>query len=382
MQAERAGGHTRPSGVSNEVRADPNNVVTKQTQYGMVGIGFEGTMARNQGKRNRQKLPASIEQGSASQTSTRFENATPDGKASRVLGFITDHTVLSIFGLVLAIIGIVVGVVSILVPHEAQHFDLTVDARIEAKLNPIVGQLNAADQKLTKLQSTLDTLQPFIQELVKRRMDEAASLPQREFNKRLPSISNTVSAATSSQTILDTTSVQAVNRKLYMALQDEAPVNGWDTAARLVTYRSKSASGFSQVSLPNCFTTFDKYTPHPVLGASHFADMLFGRCRLQIDDTEGFWKSPFGKIFLSEMAKDKEAKLRLLLTDVQIVSKGGAMIPFDELFAKNCTFDIQPVASPQPPQKRFLKDLLKTDFAKERISISLGEPETAPIATP
>jgi len=223
--------------------------------------------------------------------------------------------------------------------HNKEDFNITVDSKIDNKLDPIHRDINSLDQKLTKVQATLDTLQPFVQELVRHRIDAASVLPQREFNQKLPSISNTVSAAIASKTVVDPAAIKEVNAKLSVTLDANNVVStGWSTAAQLISYQSLALSKFSERPSKICLKIPAGYTPHPLVGASDFNDVAFSDCELRIDDPSAFWASPYGKIFLTELAQNSHAKLRLLLTRVLVSYSGGELIPADQIFGNACTF--------------------------------------------
>src|SRR5437879_7681547 len=79
--------------------------------------------------------------------------------------------------------------------HESEDFNYRVGARIDEKLKPANGKLDELGKAVTRIDSTLSALQPFIQDLVIRQMDKAAALPESEFRNNLSEVEHTISIA-------------------------------------------------------------------------------------------------------------------------------------------------------------------------------------------
>jgi hypothetical protein len=161
------------------------------------------------------------------------------------------------------------------------------------------------------------------------------------------------------------------DQMLQLVHSNETLPSVWDAATQLVTYKSAVESRFKADSSKNCFETFERYTPHPNLIDSHIDDMLLNSCYLVIDDVVGFDRSQFGKTFSIERSIDPSKRLRLVLTDVKVVYRGGTQVlPFFEMIGSNCTFELASKAVPDLAARQFIAKLLTAELRKFTLSIS------------
>lgn len=173
-----------------------------------------------------------------------------------------------------------------------KYSDLHIDARVDTKLVDVNKTLGEVKTQLTTIETTLNTLHPFIEDLVRREMDKAAALSPTDFQKRLPAVKNLLSVARG-QGI-------AVNQNILNRLGSKflrVPANSqefWQASAELVSYRSFNAASpqsrqLESTVLPNCADG----PPAPmriaqVLGPQKaiLQRALYENCRLTLDSEQ------------------------------------------------------------------------------------------------
>lgn len=160
----------------------------------------------------------------------------PLGQVRSGVAFIKRHWGWSIT-VGLAAATVIVTIIGIWYPaskaHEAEDFSLRVDARIG---NKIGNQLSGLDTKVTKIQTSLDDLKPYIESLVRRDFERTAKLPPDELKNELRDVQHLAPVARDQATLLNPVTVNRVADKL-LALQSR-PSDFWPTASALINYRS------------------------------------------------------------------------------------------------------------------------------------------------
>ena len=176
--------------------------------------------------------------------------------------------------------------------HDKEDFNLRVDARIDGKEKGINTKLGEMDSKLASIASSLDTLKPLIEDLIRREMDKAASLPQSEYRAKLPVIKHVLSAARQQAVTVNPKLVRQVEQKL-ISVQPRVP-EFWPTSANLVSYRSfntasKEVQQLSTAGLRNCTDSPPEpmritkvVDPHTI----NFSRGLYENCRVILDSAQ------------------------------------------------------------------------------------------------
>src|ERR1700687_3364360 len=96
------------------------------------------------------------------------------------------------------------------------------------------------NESLTKISSTLDTLKPFIEDLVRHEMDKVSALPTSQLRNNLARVGNLVSVAHSQNVAVDLKSLRALGTKLVDT--DHGAPGFWPTTAKFISYRSVSTA--------------------------------------------------------------------------------------------------------------------------------------------
>jgi hypothetical protein len=180
--------------------------------------------------------------------------------------------------------------------HKDDNFNKAVDDRITAHLEKTGGvndSLKGIQTSLTELDTTIKTLQPFIQDLIRHQFENASKLPPSALQERLPSVQHLLLAAQSQQVRIDPTILTSVSERL--AGIHSGTLEFWQVAAMMINYKSFNASSEATISLrsaklPDC-TEHDP-TPMTLLGQSPDRRTLtlnparYENCRLVLDSLQ------------------------------------------------------------------------------------------------
>jgi hypothetical protein len=146
---------------------------------------------------------------------------------------------------------------AIKIHHEAviADFNQKVDSRISGLLSAPGGvneKLTKIDATANKIDASLETLKPFIQELINHQFENISKLPTQTLLQRLPAINNLVAVAQNQDVKITPKLVGETGARL-VAASDKYAI-AWDTAVAFVNYRSSlnklSASGFYPLNYP------------------------------------------------------------------------------------------------------------------------------------
>jgi hypothetical protein len=140
--------------------------------------------------------------------------ASGQGRLSRAWTWITKHKatsiLLSVFLTLASIFGS--GYFKNYLDHKDDSTVTIADKETSKNVTPL---LNDLDRKVTETQTTLKTLQPFIEDLVRREMDGASALPRAELQKKLPRIRDVVSVARVQRVAVDQRVVARLGNNLF-----------------------------------------------------------------------------------------------------------------------------------------------------------------------
>jgi hypothetical protein len=185
--------------------------------------------------------------------------------------------------------------------NHTMWFNQDVDGRVKSVLN----EPNGVQQTLTDIQKTvtetktkLETLEPFIQDIVRHQFDNAANLTPKTLGQRLPAIRHLVAVAQNQQITVDTQVVGRLADNLH-SVKSDAP-EFWPAVGELINYRSfnfnQSILELLTKQLPDCLDT----DPGPAIIAAVQSDTqmtvtkpVFRDCRLTLDsasDDERLYK--------------------------------------------------------------------------------------------
>jgi hypothetical protein len=251
-------------------------------------------------------------------------------------------------------------------------FTDAVQHQMDARLKEPGGVLEKLDKLQTttdKTNTTLETLQPFIQDLVRRQFDTAAKLSPQELGPRLPAVKNLIVAASSQRVAVAPGAADDLTKNLIRVNQDLP--NYWPVAAELVSYRSHLNGGWQGNRLPDC--TVHDLKMHvidrkpsdddPDADIVTHGPINLQHCAIVLD-------SPDGEAVLSHGVSFGE----LILTDCQVFYGGGpitltAVRSSDRYPAKlwgpisfvNCIFTFQFPNQPPLPGRNLTNTLLASN---------------------
>lgn len=257
----------------------------------------------------------------------------------------------------------VLGVVYAATVWVATH---VVDDRVDAKLREHHFDQMASD--VSTMKGQLGEISGFLRVLADNELHRQASLPKSEFEQQVPALAAAVTTARVVQAYAAPTVVKDINRRLV-----ETPSNTpgyWNAAAQLISYRSDLQANFKSASLPDClgshvylvgFNGSSKGYFEATLGMSH--------CRLDlgIDQLQAFREfashnvagPPFEAIHFS-----------LDLTAVQVIYRGGEILPIYGITMHNCLFQIETEEDAPSMGKTLTKELLASDQPTVRIDLT------------
>ena len=136
-----------------------------------------------------------------------------------------------------------------------------VDKRVRTVLEAKGGineTLAGIQQTVTATDSSLKTLAPFIQDVIRHQFESTAGLPTSVFKERLPAIQHLVAVARDQATLVNPATVSHVADKLLTV--QPRPADFWPTASELINYRSFLSSPQQYVKITFQMRNCD---PHP-----------------------------------------------------------------------------------------------------------------------
>jgi polyhydroxyalkanoate synthesis regulator phasin len=242
--------------------------------------------------------------------------------------------------------------------HEKEDFNLRVDARMDTRLLDLRKDLSDVKGNVTEMKATLDTLKPFIQDLVKSQMDKAAHLPASELQENLQDIRNVVEVARQQKVPVEKKTVQTIEEKLRRL--PSRTEQFWQVSADLISYRSLvyglDYSSTWTAPIPKC----SDFEPHPSTLAEAIGPgeqtvkvnpAYYENCRVQLDSAEenekisGYAKKYVGLTFRHCLVVYRGGPVNLRL--------GLGALTFD-----NCLLDLKVSGTPPPSGQKVTELLL------------------------
>jgi hypothetical protein len=140
--------------------------------------------------------------------------------------------------------------------HKNEWWNHDVDDRVSQAINAKGG----IKETLARIDTTLATLQPFIQDVIHHQFESASKLPSAALRQRLPALKHLLSIAKDQEVKIDPTIVNRMSKKLAGIPSrlpgfwtPALPLDYWQTVANLVSYRSFNAMSWSpQATFPKC----------------------------------------------------------------------------------------------------------------------------------
>jgi hypothetical protein len=141
--------------------------------------------------------------------------------------------------------------------HRKEWWNHDVDERIRTVLNEKDGvneTLHRVEQTVNRTETKLETLEPFIHDVIQHQFDSAAKLSPSALQERLPAIQHLAAVAQNQGVKVDAPALDVLGRKLGAV--DTKATGFWPAAAELINYRSQiiihDIQSLMRSDLPNC----------------------------------------------------------------------------------------------------------------------------------
>ncbi|MGB9485543.1 MAG: hypothetical protein WCD04_05450 [Terriglobia bacterium] len=144
----------------------------------------------------------------------------------------------ALVGVAAAVAGVVVAVAFVLAPHMEKDMRNDLAADIDAKLkNRGIDHLS---EDVAGIRGRLDSIQPFVEDLIKDRMHRAARLNQKDFGSELPRIKQVLTAAAKENVTVPIEDIKAIGKNAIEASSGNSKQASlaWQIVLNLVSYHS------------------------------------------------------------------------------------------------------------------------------------------------
>ncbi len=174
--------------------------------------------------------------------------------------------------------------------HRNDASNSTVDARIQASLSAPKGVLETLrdiQEKANATSTTLDTLKPFIQDVITHQFENVSKLPTQALVARAPALSDLAVVAKNQNVGIDPKIVAQTGAKLVAASGQKPAL--WDVVLKFVDYKSFNNSFFSFLPDTTNEPTFtDKYVINIPTSAHHPSISLKGKAPKDVAAQTGY----------------------------------------------------------------------------------------------
>lgn len=249
---------------------------------------------------------------------------------------------------IVAILTCIVGLfASPYISHWIEHRDDALDAAIDARIakslsnkDGVQDTLQQIRQQTAQTSTTLETIKPFIEDIVRREMEHRASLSQPEFNQSLPSFAHTLAVARVEKTALAPATLEKLNSKL--AQSDASAPAYWLAVANLITYRSEASGNFGDENLVSCLgnsLNIDYLSPPPFEDGKIVIELAQHDCVLDLNDKASYQKRVQNFIQASSGQKQLIVRYKLKLKNSTVLyTMGQPTIDIVGLDCSGCRF--------------------------------------------
>ncbi|MGA2876471.1 MAG: hypothetical protein ABSE82_13145, partial [Nitrososphaerales archaeon] len=141
--------------------------------------------------------------------------------------------------------------------HRSEWWNHDVDERTRTVMNEKGGiseTLHNVQETVNRTQAKLETLEPFIHDVIQHQFDTAAKLPREALQARLPAIQRLTAVAKDQGVRANVPALDALGRTLSTV--DNKTEGFWPTAAEFINYRSESINddvkSLLRNDLPSC----------------------------------------------------------------------------------------------------------------------------------
>jgi polyhydroxyalkanoate synthesis regulator phasin len=302
-----------------------------------------------------------------------FEKAgKPENKIlGRLRGWIARNLVTSIM-LGIGIVGLIIAALQLWYPVYSEHvkedFKFRVDSRIDTRLTDLRKDLGDVKGSVAEMKATLDTLKPFIQDLVQRQMNRAAQMPASELQENLPKIKSVVEVARQQKVPLEPKTVQMIEEKLRKL--PSRTEQFWQVSADLISYRSL-VYGIDYTSkwtapMPKCADL----EPHPSTLAEAIGPgeqtvkvnpAYYENCRVQLDSAEENEK----------ISSHSKRYVGLTFRHCLVIYRGGPInirLGLGALTFENCLLDLSVYGTPPESGQKITEFLLAKNIESFKLT--------------
>jgi hypothetical protein len=174
-------------------------------------------------------------------------------------------------------------------PHIESASGTWADARIAGQLKQPKEDLDKLGKDVSAIKTQLDTLKPLIDGMLLDRFRSAVTLPQGEFQSRLPEVQNLIGLARQRGVVVNPELVRRISEKL-LSIKPRKP-DFWPTSAQLVSYRSSNGAPsivlqLATAKLQDC--TDSEPQPMRITAVlspreAKFSNALYENCRITLD---------------------------------------------------------------------------------------------------
>jgi len=195
-------------------------------------------------------------------------------------------TVLPVVAVCLTIFGwFVVPLIKQYMDHKYDFINTMIADNLTAKggINEKLGQIQ---QTVTSTKATLDTLQPFIHDVIQHQFESTSKLPVSTLQERLPAVKHLVEAAQDQQVKIDPTLVTSISKHFLQIPKRESDY--WQAAGSLISYNSFNSNSWAlPASLPDCMDSEPRsmatFTVKSSAGNLPLDLGAYENCRLTLD---------------------------------------------------------------------------------------------------
>ena len=256
---------------------------------------------------------------------------------------------------------------SILLDHRNDGFNSAVGSVIAGELGKpggVTDTLATLNTTVTRVETTLTALQPFIHDVIMHQFETAAKLPAVDLRERLPAVKHLVKVAQDQHVTVNTTFVNNLSKKLLQVQPQTSDF--WQTAGVLASYKTalQNPDLWATRDFPDCRnvppsskSNIEELLSHPPESPSTITPWVYKNCRFVLDDWLQFINQHRhliiepGEPDAQGMIVRKHLTAGYVFDSVLVVYRGGAVGKADFDF-KNCIFEIDLPGQPAGPKVR------------------------------
>lgn len=215
--------------------------------------------------------------------------------------------------------------------HEKDAANRNVDDRVRTVLNEPNGvsqTLHAIQETVNETKAKLDTLAPFIHDLILHQFENASKLPVKALNEQLPAVQHLIAVAQDQKIVIDPLLVRTLGQNL---LQEPS---SWQTSNQLISYYSTLKAFPLPKSAFVVFKAPDKnqecIVSNDTSQGIHVNGFWFENCTQHLDPILG-----------PDAVRRDLIWWNLVFENVRVIYSGGP-IKLDGVYFVNCTFELHP----------------------------------------